>query len=288
MARCRAWASSPPGRSLQGFTGTRTRVPPLCEAICGLELTLQEGRVTSIRGNAADPLSRGHICPKGVALADVYEDPDGSAIRSGGSAPAPTRNGSGSGGTRRSTGSPTGWPAPSTPTAGTRWASTWAIPTPTRSGPPHTVCRWSSRWAPATGSAPPPWTRSPTSSSAGSSTGTSSAADPRHRPDVVLPRRGRQPDGVERLADDRAGLPRPRAGAEEARRTDGRARPTPHRDREGSHRAPLRPARLRCRGPAGDAARVVRGAATTPRRTSTESPTSRRSSPSSPRRWPNR
>ena len=52
----------------------------LCEAICGLELTIEdrpEGpKVTSIRGNADDPLSRGHICPKGVALADVYEDPD--------------------------------------------------------------------------------------------------------------------------------------------------------------------------------------------------------------------
>ncbi len=52
----------------------------LCEAICGLELTIEdrpEGpKVTSIRGNEADPLSRGHICPKGVALADVWEDPD--------------------------------------------------------------------------------------------------------------------------------------------------------------------------------------------------------------------
>src|SRR6195952_1958409 len=52
----------------------------LCEAICGLELTIEdlpEGpRVTSVRGNADDPLSRGHICPKGVALADVYDDPD--------------------------------------------------------------------------------------------------------------------------------------------------------------------------------------------------------------------
>jgi len=52
----------------------------LCEAICGLELTIEERpdgpKVTSIRGNESDPLSRGHICPKGVALADVYEDPD--------------------------------------------------------------------------------------------------------------------------------------------------------------------------------------------------------------------
>ena len=53
----------------------------LCEAICGLVLTLEPGpdgreRVTGVRGNPDDPLSRGHICPKGVAIADVYDDPD--------------------------------------------------------------------------------------------------------------------------------------------------------------------------------------------------------------------
>lgn len=52
----------------------------LCEAICGLVLTIEDRpdgpHVRSIRGNEDDPLSRGHICPKGVALADVYEDPD--------------------------------------------------------------------------------------------------------------------------------------------------------------------------------------------------------------------
>ncbi len=52
----------------------------LCEAICGLELTVDVGPdgpdVTAIRGNPADPLSRGHICPKGVALADAWRDPD--------------------------------------------------------------------------------------------------------------------------------------------------------------------------------------------------------------------
>lgn len=48
----------------------------LCEAICGLELTLTDGVVTGIRGNPDDPLSRGHICPKGTALADIHADPD--------------------------------------------------------------------------------------------------------------------------------------------------------------------------------------------------------------------
>ena len=61
-------------------TTTKLGVCNLCEAICGLELTVERGpdgeRVTGIRGNPADPLSRGHICPKGVALADIERDPD--------------------------------------------------------------------------------------------------------------------------------------------------------------------------------------------------------------------
>jgi anaerobic selenocysteine-containing dehydrogenase len=52
----------------------------LCEAICGVLLTVERrpdgDRVTGIRGNPDDPLSRGHICPKGVALADIHADPD--------------------------------------------------------------------------------------------------------------------------------------------------------------------------------------------------------------------
>ncbi len=58
------------------FSGTRLAACNLCEAICGLELTIERGAVTSIRGNADDPLSRGYLCPKGVSLADVYTDPD--------------------------------------------------------------------------------------------------------------------------------------------------------------------------------------------------------------------
>ena len=55
---------------------TRRGVCNLCEAICGLVFTLEDGRVTGVRGNPDDPLSRGHICPKAVALQDVHEDPD--------------------------------------------------------------------------------------------------------------------------------------------------------------------------------------------------------------------
>jgi anaerobic selenocysteine-containing dehydrogenase len=48
----------------------------LCEAICGLEFTIENGSITRVRADKADPLSRGHICPKAVALKDLHEDPD--------------------------------------------------------------------------------------------------------------------------------------------------------------------------------------------------------------------
>lgn len=53
----------------------------LCEAICGLtiETTDLDGagpRITSIKGDAQDSFSRGHICPKAVALQDIQNDPD--------------------------------------------------------------------------------------------------------------------------------------------------------------------------------------------------------------------
>lgn len=48
----------------------------LCEAICGLEIKLEGGQVRSIKGDKQDPISKGHICPKAVALQDIYNDPD--------------------------------------------------------------------------------------------------------------------------------------------------------------------------------------------------------------------
>jgi anaerobic selenocysteine-containing dehydrogenase len=52
------------------------RICPLCEACCGLELKVTEGKIVSIRGHEADVFSAGYICPKGVALKDLHEDPD--------------------------------------------------------------------------------------------------------------------------------------------------------------------------------------------------------------------
>src|SRR6476661_2511555 len=52
----------------------------LCEAVCGVLLTIERSpggdTVTGIKGNPDDPLSRGHICPKGTALGDIHADPD--------------------------------------------------------------------------------------------------------------------------------------------------------------------------------------------------------------------
>ena len=55
---------------------THFRACNLCEAICGLEITHENGVVLSIQGDKNDPFSRGHICPKAVGLKDIYEDPN--------------------------------------------------------------------------------------------------------------------------------------------------------------------------------------------------------------------
>ncbi len=54
----------------------RFRACPLCEAICGLEFRYVDNRLDAIRGDDADPFSRGHICSKGNAILDLERDPD--------------------------------------------------------------------------------------------------------------------------------------------------------------------------------------------------------------------
>lgn len=52
---------------------------PLCEATCGLELTVVGDavtEVTDVRGDPDDVFSRGFICPKGAALGHLDRDPD--------------------------------------------------------------------------------------------------------------------------------------------------------------------------------------------------------------------
>src|SRR4051794_38929090 len=52
------------------------RTCPLCEATCGLEITMRGDTVRRIRGDRDDVFSRGFICPKGSTLKQLHEDPD--------------------------------------------------------------------------------------------------------------------------------------------------------------------------------------------------------------------
>ena len=55
---------------------THFRACNLCEAICGIEISVRDDGVLDIRGDKEDPFSRGYICPKAVALQDIHSDPD--------------------------------------------------------------------------------------------------------------------------------------------------------------------------------------------------------------------
>lgn len=62
------------------MTASTSRTHPktcnLCEAMCGLRIDVQDGRVQRIRADPDDPLSRGAICPKAIGLAELQDDPD--------------------------------------------------------------------------------------------------------------------------------------------------------------------------------------------------------------------
>ncbi|MFE1323874.1 molybdopterin oxidoreductase family protein [Streptomyces sp. NPDC058735] len=55
---------------------TALRICPLCEATCGLTLTIEGSRVTHARGDRDDVFSQGFVCPKGAAFGAVDSDPD--------------------------------------------------------------------------------------------------------------------------------------------------------------------------------------------------------------------
>jgi anaerobic selenocysteine-containing dehydrogenase len=56
------------------------RTCTLCEAMCGIVVEVEQDelgeRVGKIQGDARDPFSRGHICPKVMALSDLHHDED--------------------------------------------------------------------------------------------------------------------------------------------------------------------------------------------------------------------
>ncbi|HEX5924619.1 MAG TPA: molybdopterin oxidoreductase family protein [Baekduia sp.] len=54
------------------------RTCPLCEATCGLALEVDAAAhtVTKVRGDADDVFSHGFLCPKGVSIKELHDDPD--------------------------------------------------------------------------------------------------------------------------------------------------------------------------------------------------------------------
>ena len=59
-----------------GETQIHHRTCSICEAMCGIVVEHRDGEILSIKPDREDVLSRGHICPKAVALRDLHEDPD--------------------------------------------------------------------------------------------------------------------------------------------------------------------------------------------------------------------
>lgn len=60
-----------------GTVAVSHRTCPLCEATCGLTVTVDGASgAVRVRGDDQDPFSRGYLCPKGVALGQLHSDPD--------------------------------------------------------------------------------------------------------------------------------------------------------------------------------------------------------------------
>ncbi|UCD85798.1 MAG: molybdopterin-dependent oxidoreductase [Deltaproteobacteria bacterium] len=58
------------------MTKTHYGICSICEAICGLQIEHDGKNIISISGDKHDNFSRGYICPKGIALQDLHNDPD--------------------------------------------------------------------------------------------------------------------------------------------------------------------------------------------------------------------
>ncbi len=52
------------------------RACSLCEAGCGLVMEVADNHILSVRPDENDPFSQGYVCPKGMAIADIHDDPD--------------------------------------------------------------------------------------------------------------------------------------------------------------------------------------------------------------------
>ena len=57
--------------SVPGADGEHITYCRICEALCGMVADVKDGRIVKIRPDRDNPHSRGHICVKGPALAEV-------------------------------------------------------------------------------------------------------------------------------------------------------------------------------------------------------------------------
>ena len=48
----------------------------ICEPLCGMVATVEDGKLTKLRPDNDHPLSKGFACPKGIAMTEVQNDPD--------------------------------------------------------------------------------------------------------------------------------------------------------------------------------------------------------------------
>src|SRR6478609_643083 len=48
----------------------------ICEPLCGLVATVEDGTLVQLRPDKDHPLSKGFACPKGIAMAEIQNDPD--------------------------------------------------------------------------------------------------------------------------------------------------------------------------------------------------------------------
>ena len=63
-------------RPAPGEDGTHTSFCRLCEALCGLSVEVEAGRITRIGPDRDHPVSEGHLCIKGARMVDIVHDAD--------------------------------------------------------------------------------------------------------------------------------------------------------------------------------------------------------------------
>ena len=227
---------------------------PLCEASCGILVDTRGEHIHAIRGDEDDPFSRGYICPKAAALADLHEDPDrlrAPLIREG----ARWRQVS--------------WDAALDRAA----AGLMRIRHQHGRDSVGGVLRQSGRTQPGIDDARTAVrARAPDEERVFGELGRPAPADarrvshvrssrphsgPRSRSDRLLPGLRREPGGVERQPDDRPWHEEPTPCHSQSRRARGRSRSTTYRDRRDRRCAYRHPARGRCAASRRDAARGI-------------------------------